>query len=619
MRFEAIIFKYAEHGLLNYNKKTSEAYKYYKMLNSILDKYEGGYIFVPDHWIGRASVPFYLVNDKNREKLVIADKIPKMNSIMNRLFYEIKSVHLIKKKKISYILNVFSKDSKLRHLNEYRKIILKAKLINLEDEFRGGYAVCSNEYKDLGLTYKDVYEDSRRYDESTEKEDKIYYCKATFSDYVFIRDFVNAEKWYVKLNELIDEDKERLLYSNYWNEIINYINFLRDKVSGTDHIIVNWIDGLRYSNLCKMEFLSKKADRGISFDKMYTSTPYTSATMSTIITGKYLIDDDLYKVKVTDYGREDRLNNAVLLNYLRESGYDFRYLGADFIGDIFSSDSPCEYGYKFMIPGNRNLVPSTIYQFLALEELAYSNKKCLLIIHNLPEAHNFLNPRYESKWDISTHLQFFELNDNEKEKYILNGLEYMDEQLNYYSLLYSNIRCRIYMSDHGNFYGGDDYGIEKLCHVPFFIISKRIEADVIKSVYSLAEFPEIVKMILENKLELEKDNPDRFALIQMDDGYHLGVEFLKNRANQFRYLQCRGVVTRSDAFLKYQCGRSYYEINGQEAGLDCDLAERISYLSKMAGDKFIDINKEKKYKRARSNYKELKRQGYLKDISLIKR
>ena len=110
-------------------------------------------------------------------------------------------------------------------------------------------------------------------------------------------------------------------------------------------------------------------------------------------------------------------------------------------------------------------------------------------------------------------------------------------------------------------------------------------------------FVELVNKILENKLdELEKVYDKDYVLIEMDDSYgDKRVSVIESTG--LLYMQYRGVITQDDSFVRLITGQEYYFRNDVSENLRHEerYQERIDYLRTLAGNKYIDIHKEKHY------------------------
>lgn len=108
---------------------------------------------------------------------------------------------------------------------------------------------------------------------------------------------------------------------------------------------------------------------------------------------------------------------------------------------------------------------------------------------------------------------------------------------------------------------------------------------------------DLVDQILENKLdELEKVYDKDYVLIEMDDSY--GDERVSViESTGLLYMQYRGVITQDDSFVRLITGQECYFRNDGSVNLSHEecYQERIDYLRTLAGNKYIDIHKEKHY------------------------
>ncbi|MCH5261193.1 MAG: hypothetical protein J1F18_15710, partial [Lachnospiraceae bacterium] len=450
-------------------------------------------------------------------------------------------------------------------------------------------------YSGLGLRYDEIYADYELYQKSCGTEEEKNSIKRLIGDYLEIKDFVNAEKWIRQLSEHYgDEDTEVQQYQGLWNEIQNCLEEIRRSINGKEHIVVNWVDALRYDELSNMEYLCRQVQSGINFERMYTPTPYTNAVMKALIAGKYIIDDKAFMMTQDDY------KDGKLWKYLESHGYQFAISSPVFWkGSFYNSNCGImQYSYE-----ERAWVPSTVVQFDAICRLYEAKERCFYIIHNLGETHqpnsNPLTPT-EKKWSGSDLLQLIQ----DRMGQIIQSQKYLDGQLQYYGRFYQDIRCNIYMSDHGFFRKEEPICIEGYHHVVFSICSKGVQGRNIQTMFSLVSFTELVEKILEGDLSgLNKIHDKDYVLIERDDVYGQGLcrSLKKDRRRvDLSFIQYRGIVTKEDSFVRLATGKEFYFRNDESENLRDDerYKERIDYLRSLAGNKYINIYKEKKYQEA---------------------
>lgn len=603
------------YDVYKYNKKLKIKRGIAKCFNALMDSYGQGevYILYPDTL---DSIAFCdLLSEKNQKKIsVICEK--------QHDFLEHYLVRRNIRNPIKIIVDtrrVTSGNSTIRNIA--LQLLNRCRVVNIYDCLREkGFTFGEEWYRGLGLTCHDIYIDYEEYKKSDGIK-KVMSIKRLIGDYLAVRDFINAEKWISCLSDECGlQDAEVAKYWELWEKIQCCLEEIKANINDKEHIVVNWVDALRYDELHNMDFLYQEMQNGIYFEKMYTAAPYTSAVMKTILTGKHLIDDRLYAAE-----DKRKYTKSRLLSYLNQYNYKFICNSVKFSewGGVFYNKDMEVYRGLYV----KNLyVPSTLLQFEAICRLA-EEEKCFMLIHNLGETHApWLNPINGKS--VMDKMAMFNCCDNleaqELMAQIIMSQKYLDAQLEYYNQFYHNIRYNIYMSDHGQERREDEFALEGLSHIVFSICGKSIQKDrKVEAVSSLVLFPKMIKKCLQDRLdELEALNQEDYVLVQFDDVYSKSLaEFLKGMRENKIILQClqyRAIVTEEDSYVKFAIGEEYYFRNDKCGNLikEEQYKKRIAYLKKAVGNQYIDIKAEERYEAARGLYQAL---GYevCKDIEFL--
>ena len=580
-KIEKILFTY---GVFVYNDKINLKNEIIKCSNDLMNSYDENQVYIFSPVLKPSADFYYIMSKQNKQKLKgMWEKGLSVSGTMESIFIR-KHVG-----KVKCIIDACLNPPVYRFA---KKIILqvvnRCKVVNIQDYLKAkGYELSAAGYRDLSLVYDDVYADYERYQRSRGTEEERVNIKRLIGDYLEIKDFVNAEKWIAHLSELYGEqDADTVKYQKLWGEMQDCLKVLAEGINGKEHIVVNWVDALRYDELSNMEYLSERVHSGIDFEKMYAPTPYTSAALKALMTGKYIIDDKAFLMTDEDY------RAGKLYQYLQAHGYCFKCSSSVFYTGIFSNEDSSILLSTYM---NRDMVPSTVVQFDAICNLYDSKEKCFYIIHNICETHEpCLNPLKPTKHmkgiNFATEAKAFK-------KQIVESQKYLDEQLRFYGQFYEDIKCNIYMSDHGKMREEEHICIEGNHHIIFSVFQKGVTGRSIQAMASQNSFPELVKKILEDKLyELEKMYDKDYVLIEMDDLYS-GKHLNEIKSTGLLFMQYRGVITRDDSFVKLITGQEFYFRNGgsENLGHEERYQERIDCLRTLAGNKYIDIHKERRY------------------------
>lgn len=467
---------------------------------------------------------------------------------------------------------------------------------------KGGVKVEKDFQFGFGLIHEDIISNLKAYEKEGMKDENKK-IKVLIADYLAIRDFKNAFKYIDKLESLGDSDINR--YISLKKEIEIYLEELKQKIKEKEHVVVNWIDALRYDEMQNMSFVCEQARRGICFQNMYVNAPYTAATLKTLFTGKMLIDDKLYEMPL------EACESGKLYQVLQKYDYQFVYVSSYYREGIFRNDRT-QRGYCF---NDRIEIPCSWVQYELIRSLAYAEKKCFAIAHTFGEIHYpHMNPVDKEIKPINDPINIFREGDNEKIKgQIISSQQYVDEQLRYYHQFYESVPYEIYMSDHGEVRKEEYSFFRNLYHTIFCVLGNNISPISYSKVSSLQMFPEIVNKILEGKAgEITEIYKKEYVLIQRDDKYNFvpGRElyYLHNPEEYKLFnMQYRGVVTEKDCYVRNMVGDEYYLLgeSGENLIENEEYADRITFLRQIAGNRFINIEKVKKYNTSNKLYKQL--------------
>lgn len=461
------------------------------------------------------------------------------------------------------------------------------------------------------LNVSDIADEVKEFNEGaftpSEEEARI---RSIIADYLVIRDFANANRYAGILKDRgydTDHSVSRLM-----NEIRLTLAEWR-KTAGekcTRHIVLNWVDGLRRDELSYLPHLKELLEQNILYDNMFSGTCWTTPTMKTLFTGKTLLDDRLFDLPL------ENLEESALWKMLTENGYRFVYIGSVFTKGIFR-EHRCEYekDYSQILGGADTDIPSTIYQYELLRDMARTDKPTFYIVHNLIETHTpQINPvRYFYKvvWPgcFSKYEKVFD-----PQKVLIQMHEsqaYFDSQLQFYLQYYpKDIRC-IFLSDHGQLRKPDIADEINMHHILFGITGCGIHRRVTR-MSSTLDFPEIFRHLIREEYDrIGTEHTEDYCLIQAEDPYgdQTNVQLFRKHPDvrSLIALQYRGVVTEQDWYIRYVTGKMYCARRDGEAA-DADeesVRKRIRYLQTLAGTTYVDSRREPKYRYGMEVYRHM--------------
>lgn len=357
-------------------------------------------------------------------------------------------------------------------------------------------------------------------------------------------------------------------------------------------IFINWVDALSYYDVPRFPFLQKKSQEGVCFHNAYTVMPWTTETMKTILFGEYPIEGKLFlRNKLST-------DSVKLLQLLKEEGYTFVYCGMPKFAKLFDETVIAPVGYF-----ENKYFGSMQKQWDALSVICESADPVCVLVHTLRETHE---PFICGECNTLKYFGSTEKDWSQKEckaQAEISG-RYANTQLEFYEKLYPEDAIEIYMSDHGRI--GNNPMNESKIHTMLMICGKGIKQAGVDGIFSLVRFPDLMKMLIEKDFDwkgLERE----YAIIENLDAYGELIvrDTLAGRLKREEMCQCRGIVTKTDAYYKYAVGKEFYFKKTEPNDNKIDQAgycDRINVLKEWCGNQFIDIYKYDKFKLSRLLY-----------------
>lgn len=461
----------------------------------------------------------------------------------------------------------------------------KGKIVDLYADMQ---EYMQNAYAD----YQTVYEARQAYLNS-DVADKPKQLRTLIKEYLLLKDFKNA---FCYINEYTEKKyANREQYQKLREDLNSFLDEIEDCITKRNRkdIIINWVDALSFYDIPRFPFLHSKGQEGISFKNAYTVMPWTTETTKTILSGNYPIEGQLFLQN--DFSAE----NMQLLKILEENGYGFGYCGMPKLAKRFEDaviTSVCYFENKYSASMQK--------QWDALSILCENDRPMCILIHTLRETHEpFICANGDTCLWFGSTVHDWEQEDCRKQAAI-SGM-YIDEQLEFYERFYHENAIKIYMSDHGRV-GNSPMNDNKI-HVMLTVCGKNIESKSEENLFSLVQFPWLVKKIISGEKNLNTITSE-YVLIENYDAYdELPVrDTLSGRLKREEMYQCRGIVTKADSYYKYVFGKEYYFRKEKPNENQIDKEEycnRINELKNLCGNEFIDIFKYDKFKYSRLLYK----------------
>lgn len=451
-----------------------------------------------------------------------------------------------------------------------------------------------------GVDYRDIFIYRKMYErEKPDNHEKQLYLQRLIAAYIDIRDFYYAEHYIREYIELKYDGYED--YRQFLQELENLFKEIKEAISSKNDILINWVDALQTDEIDTMPFLSQMKQQSVYLENAYTQMPWTTMTINVVLTGKNVIDDNLYRIKKYD------VNNCRLLKNLADSKCCFRYIGLERIGAKFDKEYICweEYGRKPMAAKNL---------WSALSIMANTTQRCCTLLHHIQETHQPYLNGYAKKYMEWSYASVGNLTEYDTDHYqnYEDGKNYMDIQLQWYDRFIADNMTVIYLSDHGKS-GRLGYS-ENPMHVMFMIKNKsnmvpRIE----RKLYSHVDFCEVIENILKESWDVLWGDR-QFVKFQYLDAYskqavnEILARYKDKKINNLHHsatLQMRGIKNEKELFIVDVLGNERYYINNDyESNLvneEC-YQDRIKYLRELNGRNFINVFCEPEFKESRRLY-----------------
>lgn len=427
-------------------------------------------------------------------------------------------------------------------------------------------------------------------------EHKEFYLKKLIWSLYTIRDW---EQLYLYL-EMASENKYKELHKDI--KIIVDKLYLDISNRKEPAIVMQWIDALPQNDVDEWKLFEKIQNDSYVFTNLYSGTPYTSVTEKSIFLGGLLIDDELYK--------REAGGKTLLLQILNKNGYSLVSFSKHLEVGICERIKKKETRYKI------DALPMSLIQWNVLVELAIEGKK-VIIAHTM----NMHDPYFTSEMT-----DVFIPNGKSKEeinKVRKNSARYVERKIyEYANIVKGTSVSTIYFSDHGTDISDNVVSnwSERSNHAFCFINSagnvKNCKG-INKRYIQHKDFYKIIAQLIRNDCNFDEMGND-YALLQGEDPYSaekvkMLLEYNKSGkgSRYWEFMQYRGVKTADYKYIKYPVGEIFMKEPG-DIFIDEDkiIPSEKEKLRKLAGNIFINIENERKYKQIYDAYVKM---GYIKD------
>lgn len=483
---------------------------------------------------------------------------------------------------------------KLGYYAQYNRLLRQILI-----KFKNGHYYCGRAGE---LTYGRVYSpigmirfflEKDNYENYTNKRDKEISLEKTIIYLLIMRDFKTAFQY---MDEYICKG---FRYCNLYEELKTKIIDLLDRImvyqseNEQKNIIINWVDNISRETVEDLSYIyEEEGKKGVFFENAFTSMPWTGWVMKSIFSRKNPISGKLFRT-----GKITNSKEFPLLGLLKQEGYSFKYSSLKIVGSKYIAKKhllKTEYFDDSRI--------STRSQWYAIDCIVRSTKKMCVLIHNLQESHYpFVCPR-NSDFSVFSGDRYAS---NEQK---MESKKYLNEQLKWFGRYYGDNCIKIYMGDHGDrciYEGGElitryDY-TEERTHVFATLIGENIEPKVEEKFFSFSNFYELLFYALypteENysKIFLKHIDYEMYDKYKLDAEMRKYMQNLSTKVSVEAWMQCRGIRTDTDKYIRFFDGTEYYFILPDETKNEVGNPKyqvRIKVLRKYILEKgYLDIQK----------------------------
>lgn len=351
-------------------------------------------------------------------------------------------------------------------------------------------------------------------------------------------------------------------------------------------IWIYWMDAVPFKWRKKLPFIERLSNEALSFENVYTTTPYTSQTFKAMF-GKLMALDDVEEAI-------SPLNeNSEGFRYLSEKGYDFCNLG---YSSVNPSDLMCDA--KYLDNMDVNVSCNYVY-WKTFCRMISSSKPVFYIAHTIVETHPpmLCSILKEYNWHIGS---------QDYNKQIDISYEYIDERVRYWVTMLEQ-QTQIILSDHGEHISRcpDRMWSQRKIHTWCMVLDKDLERKKEYGLFSYINLLELVKYILGDGIRYE-ELLSKYVSFQDTDFYgEKSVEWAKKNGFEDWFVAGRGAF---DGICKYAINglkhQFFYKVENDE-DIEVDYSEHrdeFEKLKEIAGTTFPDVSRLPKFRDSKRLY-----------------
>lgn len=464
-----------------------------------------------------------------------------------------------------------------------------------------GYYLSKEYYKYIGEPYKAIIKCQYQYKQCRDTKEKERFLDQLIGHYLDIRDIYSAQKYvkeYIKYSYKKKKEKEKLL-----EELEQLLVTIKRKCNDRNQkdILWFWQDALPFEYVKEMQYLSKEANKGIFFEQAYTPSWVTRSVYARILDQKE--EYDIYNNK-NNWPKEHKT-----IEFMKSKGYDCRKIMC-----IGKQHIPLD---RYDIQYSKNMLQqatATEIWWEALRELLLSEKPVFFLLHTGMETHvPIVSPALDEytcivESDIPT--RYTPEGEKLHRERLKKNVNYIDQEWKFFIDILGDNSIKIFMSDHGDVLRKETRQYTKdALHVAMIVTGRGVPCRQYCRLFCLTDFLKLLVYLLEQN---ERNEAQLFS----DEIWLNGVDFYNKRViEKYNEIEClelgisyNGILTLMDRYVKLGTGEEIYHIFPDECTnciKDKRYQKRIKILRKHAGECFIDINKNPKFKYSHLLYEAL--------------
>lgn len=391
------------------------------------------------------------------------------------------------------------------------------------------------------------------------------------------------------------ENGEFSLLRDVWRKSKQLLDCLQNKLQERKQkdIVIFWTDAVPYDLLHCLPETMELSKQGTFFQRAYTHTPYTEATMHSLFCNTLPIDD------FPQYWEKIESRNSPLLQFLENEGYKVRVVGS--LG--------LSMGKEHLIEINSQQ-PCNIKWWEGILDLLQSPEPCFYIFYFMESHEPCFVPVLEEPFDIkgpyeiaSSELQ------RQRDIQVRTALGYLDQCLNVFHELLGN-KTQVFLSDHGIYFDGDGYWMEQRLHSYCFVVGENMPKTTVTRFFPYRNFEKFIRWLVDSAhFSLDDICMDEVIFQDIDFYNPILIDYVIRIGNAKIGVSYRGVLNYNYKYVINALGEEYFyqmQPDGSEKLVPLKDPALRNELRGKAGTKFLDIYQYDEFRHSRRLYDYIK-------------